>query len=265
MKPFLEKRTTPLSVRECPASPFPEHIHSQIELLYLIDGSTTMLVNGQEQHMLPGDLCVCFPGVVHGYKGGKNTRAIMMIFDPNLIDDFTAFMKRVQPTDPLLKSSALPEDIQICMEQLLKEIQSGKNQQIIRGYLQVVIARILPLLSLKPMEPGSNDIVYGILEYLSKHYMEPLTLETLSKALGVSNSCLSHTFSKRLGVNFRTYLNTLRVDRSCSLLRSTDQTIGQIALECGFESIRTFNRTFVQQYGFTPSEYRDQFIQSNAI
>ena len=261
----MEKRTTPLTVIKCAAAPFPEHIHPQIELLYLIDGSTTILVNGQEQHMLPGDICVCFPGVVHGYKGGKNTSAVMMIFDPKLIDDFTALMKRVHPMDPLLRNGSLPDDIPICMEQLLKEIQADKNQYIIRGYLQVVIARILPLLHLVPMEPGSNDIVYGILEYLSKHYMEAVTLETLSKALGVSRSCLSHTFSKRLGVNFRTYLNTLRADHSCTLLRSTDQTIGQIAMDCGFESIRTFNRTFAQQYGLTPSEYRDQFIQTNTV
>ena len=265
MRPFLEKQKKPLRITETTTNPFPEHLHSQLELLYLFEGSTTLMVNGRDQCMQPGDLCVCFPGVVHAYKGGDHVNALMMIFDSNLTDDFTSLMERVQPTDPLLRRSQLPADIPLCMEQLRKESKTEENPHILRGYLQVVVARILPLLHLIPVEPGSNDIAYEILEYLSKHYMEAVTQETLSKALGVSHSCLSHTFSKRIGVNFRTYLNTLRVDKANLLLRSTGQTIGQIALECGFESIRTFNRIFVQLCGMTPMDYRNQFLNSNKL
>lgn len=260
MRPFLEKQPKPLRIAETKTHPFPEHLHSQMELLYLKEGSTTLSVNGQDRCMLPGDLCVCFPGVVHSYKGGSNANALMMIFDPNLTNDFSAIMERVQPADPLLRHHQLPADIPLCMEQLLKESKAGNDPHVLQGYLQVVVARILPLLPLVAVEPGSNDIAYEIMEYLSRHYMEPVSLNTLSKVLGVSHSCLSHTFSGRIGVNFRTYLNTLRVDRSCMLLRGTNQTIGQISLECGFESIRTFNRIFSQLYGVTPSEYRSRYF-----
>ena len=260
MRPFLEKQPKPLRVSETQARPFPEHLHSQMELLYLMEGYTVLSVNGQNQHMHAGDLCVCFPGVVHGYKGGENANALMMIFDPNLTDDFTALMERMRPSEPLLRRGQLPSDIPFCMEQILKESKAMENPQVLRGYLQVVVARILTLLPLVPAEPGSSNVAYEILDYLSGHYTEPLTLDSLSTALGVSHSCLSHTFSKRIGVNFRTYLNTLRADRAGLLLRSTDQAIGWIALECGFDSIRTFNRVFLQIYGLTPSDYRSQAL-----
>ena len=116
----------------------------------------------------------------------------------------------------------------------------------------------MPLLPLESRTPESPDVMYGILKYLSMHYREPLRLSDLAHALGVSNSHLSHSFSERLGVNFRTYLNTLRLNRACELLRRAEWSVTDAAYESGFESYRTFNRAFAQKYGCTPSEYRRQ-------
>ena len=84
----------------------------------------------------------------------------------------------------------------------------------------------------------------------------PLTLTELARALSVSPSHLSHTFSQRLHTSFRAYVNALRADHACTLLRSTDFSVTRIAYECGFETQRTFNRAFLEQCGETPSEYR---------
>ena len=83
-----------------------------------------------------------------------------------------------------------------------------------------------------------------------------MTLHTLSEALSVSPSHLSHTFSRRLHTNLRAYVNALRADQACTLLRSTGFSVTRIAYECGFETQRTFNRAFREQCGLSPSEYR---------
>lgn len=263
MQPFLENRISRLQVSLSAAAPFPEHLHSQIELLYLFEGSATLSVGGKAQPMQPGDLCVCFPGVVHGYLHAENARALMLIFSPDISVDFPALLERTHPADPLLRRQQLPEDIPLCMEQLLRESCGGFDERVLRGYLQVVLARVLPLLTLNSREPGDSDLVYEILKYLSKHYTEPVTLAVLAKALGVSHSCLSHTFSERIGISFRTYLNTLRADRACLLLRSTRRSVADIAYDCGFETLRTFNRVFVQLYSQTPTAYRSRFFPDN--
>lgn len=256
MKPFLENQIHRLRVLECSANPFPEHLHAQAELLYLFEGRVLLSVGGQPQHMAPGDLCVCFPGVIHGYLESEGARALMLIFPPDISAEFPVLLERTQPVRPLLPAALLPPDVSLCMEQLRLESHGNFDVRVLHGYLQVILGRILPLLTLTSRDPGSSDIVYDILKYLSRHFTEPLTLQSLSSALGVSHSCLSHTFSERIGIHFRTYLNTLRADRACLLLRSTSRSISDIAYACGFESLRTFNRVFSQLHGQTPSDYR---------
>lgn len=259
MRPYFERLTEQLRVVETSAAPFPEHLHPQAELLYLFEGSAVMRVDGQAYAMEPGDLCASFPGVVHGYQesgGERPARALMLIFSPELFGDFSATMSHFAPETPLLKSAQLPSDVGLCMEQLRQECARGADERALRGYIQVTLARAMPLMPLVSRPREVPDVSYGILKYLSDHFAEPVTLESLARALGVSKSYLSHTFSQRFGANFRTYVNTLRLDYACMLLRSTDRGVTHIAYECGFESQRTFNRAFAQQYGLTPSQYR---------
>jgi len=58
-------------------------------------------------------------------------------------------------------------------------------------------------------------------------------------------------------VNFKTYVNTLRLASACSLLKESDLTITDIAYKCGFNGIRNFNALFKKHMEKTPSQYRN--------
>ena len=58
------------------------------------------------------------------------------------------------------------------------------------------------------------------------------------------------------GQNFTAYLNTVRIEKARVLLRETDETVLEIALNCGYGSISYFNRVFRQQIGMSPLQYR---------
>ena len=258
MRGYFEELPDRLRIHETDVGGFPEHLHPQAELLYLFAGETTMLVDGRPYRMRAGDLCLSFPGMLHGYQNSQDARALMLIFAPELWPDFTATLNHSRPESPLLAREQLPEDVAACMERLARECARGSDERVLRGYMQVVLARALPLLALTNRTAEVTDVTYAILQYLSRHFTEPVTLVDLARALGMSKSYVSHTFSQRIGTNFRTYVNTLRVDQACMLLRSTDRSITQILYECGFETQRTFNRVFVERYGATPSEYRQR-------
>ena len=258
MRPFLEDKSGQIIVSPSRVEAYPEHLHSHAELLYLFEGSALLKVDGRQQLLSAGDLCVCFPSVVHSYESGADARALMLIFPPELSADFPALLTQSYPSQPVVRRQQLPEDVPLCMQQLWNECHAGNDPRVLRGYIQVILSRVLPLLTLIRQPPAISDIVYDILQYLSLHYREPLKLEDLSRALGVSKSCLSHAFSRRIGVHFRTYLNALRAERARLLLRSSSQSILAIALECGFESQRSFNRAFLEMYGVSPSQYRKQ-------
>jgi two-component system response regulator YesN len=74
--------------------------------------------------------------------------------------------------------------------------------------------------------------------------------------VGISQSHLSHLFSQRFHVNFRRFVNAIRVDRAKMLMRDPRMTLTSICYSCGYENIRTFRRAFVRESGMLPSEYQ---------
>lgn len=260
MRPYLEERHERMRIQLSIASAFPDHLHPQAEMLYVFKGQAHLRISGQRVSLAPGDLCLCFPGIVHGYLAPENARTLMMIFSPELLPDFVHPLTHSFPQSPVIRREDLPSSVAVCMEEIRREMGGVPDERALRGYLQVILARVIPQLALTSQQPEMPDIAYRIVEYLSVHFTESMALTDLAQALGVSKSHLSHTFSHRLGTNFRTYINTLRADHACALLRDTDLTITEIAYECGFENPRTFNRAFGECYSTTPSAFRQRMI-----
>jgi AraC-like DNA-binding protein/ligand-binding sensor protein len=84
---------------------------------------------------------------------------------------------------------------------------------------------------------------------------QELTLESVAAALGVSNGHLSRLFKRIVGVPFRQYLVSLRVEMACHLLLEPLQNVSQVSQKCGFSTPAYFARVFRNSTGFTPSEY----------
>ena len=82
---------------------------------------------------------------------------------------------------------------------------------------------------------------------------EDLTQESVSHALGISASHLSHFFTEKLHVNFRQYINTNRMARARLMMRDTGYTLTMIADACGYSNMRTFRRAFLKEFGSLPS------------
>jgi len=78
----------------------------------------------------------------------------------------------------------------------------------------------------------------------------------MSKELGYHEKYLSSTLHSLTKMNFRTFLATYRINHAKSLLKSSESTIAEIAMDSGFASLNTFNRVFKDITGTTPSEYR---------
>ena len=98
------------------------------------------------------------------------------------------------------------------------------------------------------------DALARITSYMREHYQEELKLTDVANMFGYSDAYLSRMFQKYANVNFKTYLQDIRMTYAYRELLNTDKTISQIALDNGFSSSRAFTREFQKRYGLLPSE-----------
>ena len=103
---------------------------------------------------------------------------------------------------------------------------------------------------------SGEDAFNRALDYLNKNYMDDITLDSLAAYAGFSRYTLSRMFRQHTGYTFTQCLSKRRVDMAMELLSGTKIPVTQVALQCGFNSIATFNRVFREFRGCTPTQYR---------
>ncbi|MCF2859228.1 helix-turn-helix transcriptional regulator [Pseudoalteromonas sp. SMS1] len=106
------------------------------------------------------------------------------------------------------------------------------------------------------------DVISGALKNIMKEkqlFMDyELSLNKLSKAIGVSENHISETLSQSLETNFFQFVNGYRISEAKKRLVETDKRVSTIQYEVGFNSKSTFNTAFKKSTGLTPSLYRKQ-------
>jgi AraC-like DNA-binding protein len=104
-----------------------------------------------------------------------------------------------------------------------------------------------------------NKRMAEVYTFIRENYFKPVTLEKISKIARMSPFAFSRFFKKNCGAGFVEYLNRVRTNKACYLLRETDYQVHDIAIECGFGSISNFNKQFRKTEGISPRDYRAQF------
>ena len=91
------------------------------------------------------------------------------------------------------------------------------------------------------------------------HYWEPLGVEQLAHAAGLSRAHFSREFRAAFGESPHTYLLTRRMERAAALLRTTDRSVADVCFSVGLQSVGSFTTSFKRTYGVTPTAYRASF------
>src|ERR1700760_266612 len=91
------------------------------------------------------------------------------------------------------------------------------------------------------------------------HYAEPIGVEEMAAAAGLSRAHFSREFRRVFGESPGGYLLTRRLERAAALLRTTDHSVAEVCLEVGLTSVGSFTTSFKRTFGRTPTAYRDSF------
>jgi AraC-like DNA-binding protein len=95
-------------------------------------------------------------------------------------------------------------------------------------------------------------------------YVEPLDVDDLARAAGLSRAHFSRQFRRAFGESPHGYLLTRRLERAASLLRYTDRSVADICMSVGLQSVGSFTSSFTRHFGETPTGYRATFPPASA-
>jgi AraC-like DNA-binding protein len=90
-------------------------------------------------------------------------------------------------------------------------------------------------------------------------YSEPLEVDDLARAAGLSKAHFSREFRRTFGESPYVYLLTRRLERAAALLRNTDRSVAEVCLDVGLQGVGSFTTSFKRMYGMTPTAYRESF------
>ena len=119
-------------------------------------------------------------------------------------------------------------------------------------------------MELEQVSISDSGALRAIVSFCTANFAENLSLALLEEKLHLNKYYISHLFSKKLGLRFNDYINSLRISEACRYLLNSDTSITEISELVGFNTQRTFNRAFIKAMGQTPGEYRkSNFIFKN--
>jgi AraC-like DNA-binding protein len=95
-------------------------------------------------------------------------------------------------------------------------------------------------------------------DLVDARYFEPLDVDDLAAAAGLSRAHFSREFSRTFGESPHAYLMTRRLERAAALLRTTDRSVVDICLSVGLQGVGSFTTSFTRTYGLSPTAYRAQ-------
>lgn len=231
-----------------------------MECIFVTNGTLAIGVGQELYPMKQGDFAVIFPELIHHCQafGSPSSKAIYLLASPALTGGYLQEIQQYRPEYPVISAKDVHPDISYAIHSLLSHPSVSEYHVLHRAYIQIILARSLPLFHLIQTEQDrTQDIVYQTVSYISRRFTESFTLKDMAHDLGISSSSLSHVFSGTFHMNFNQYLNETRLEYACSLLRHTDHAILTICENSGFDSQRTFNRVFKKCHHMSPRDYRN--------
>lgn len=245
------------------------HHHEHIELLYALDTDMNVWINGIPLHMVTGDLVIINSGEMHNISFNKPSHYLCIKFSPRIlyVDDNSLFeFKYVTPflSDRSPQKLFHKKDFDVDIHSLALEIMNEWNTQrpayelLIRANILKIFAEIFRYWQKENVfhsEAMMTEPIKNALLYISENY------DTITERDAAAFCCLSYnhfsaSFKKTVGRSFSDYLTLIRINEAEKMLLSSEKSITDIALSCGFSSTSHFISRFKSQKGITPGQLR---------
>lgn len=247
------------------------HFHSAVEVILPLQGEVLIPTADENYRVQAGEVLIIPTGCTHGLHMGEGSERELLLYEPNgafTLKEFSAFRQMMASPIHLTLDDPTREPVRDIFLEIIRMHRTGAPLRNLHNYAHLLeIYALLGEAYLRrdatPAELNAlqrqlsgEDAFNRALDYLNKNYMDDMSLDSLAAYAGFSRYTLSRMFRQHTGETFTQYLSRRRVDMAMDLLSGTRLPVTQVALQCGFNSIATFNRVFREVKGCAPTQYR---------
>lgn len=261
------------------------HRHEYVQIVYTSKGRFKHVFNNNVFDVVSGDIFIIPPFVPHYFidQQDEKSELVELEFTPEFINEKfatdesdTGFMDFAY-LEPFLVTENevrprlnLTGNVRIEVESILSEI--FLEYEIKKShYVPMIKALVLKLLIMIGREFGREiegteskglfdrhrDAVYAAIRYVNENYDKEVSIETAAHIAMLSQSYFRYLFKQITQKTMVEYVNSLRIAKATELLKTNyDMRVIDICYNVGYNNINNFNRTFRQETGMTPIEYR---------
>lgn len=256
---------------------YPPHWHTPIEIIMPTKNIYTAECGEQRIVLQEGDILFINPGCVHTLFAPEKGVRIIFQADLSILRGIKELhsMISILPPALVLTKETFP-DIHPRIQELLLAITDEYEKNL--SFSETLIyGRILEILTLIGRDYARGEKRFDvnvskqqeytekflqICDYIGEHCTEDLCLDDISSLSGFSKFYFTRLFKQFTGVSFYKYLNQKRIAVAEQLLIDPQNSVTDVAINCGFSSLSSFIRMFKIIKGCTPTEFRNLYVNN---
>lgn len=216
--------------------------HDSIELIFMTSGKAIAHIEEEKEEIVPGDIFFVDSYSTHFYEMIGKISAIVLVLSREHTERFYQLYSGLT-FNPFLKNKEKNKEI----ISFVKEWMNKENKTTLYNYgcTDILFSKLVEAYPLiKKQDSKADTALKEFLMYIHLHYQEDISLNSMAHDLGYTVEYCSRVLKKAINVNFRTYINTLRLRKAKELEADNPQNLTQseILYKCGFSSPATYFR-----------------------
>lgn len=248
------------------------HWHESIEMVYMIEGSMTVIYENQRQKLGPGEFIIVNSRMLHSILSTKNKALVLQIpkeVIKKYVPDIDSYMFKVDchPANRV-EQTKLERIKKIFTDmQVIYDVRPEGYLLKFNSLLYDLLFMLIHSYSYKFVQKNFDkeyqylERLNGIMTYLKDHHKERVKISDLAENFGYNEDYLSRFFKRQTGMTVNEYLYAYRITKVHQDLMNTDKPINEIFEEHGCANYRVAMRVFKDLYGCTPKQKRKQSIK----